>query len=114
GPVIDPDAFRKKVSGTVFGSMPTSLTCDAKLVIWATTRHGAVTGEHSFKSADATVSVPGAARSIAARSASSCAVVVARVSILATASVVPAHHASGVRKIEILMTVPLSVARAGG
>ena len=97
GPAIDPDALRKNVSGTFFGSPPVSFTWDAKLVICATTRHGAVTGASRSKLFTATVSVLAAARSIAARSASSCAVVVAAVSILATASAVPAHQASEVR-----------------
>ena len=76
---------------------PVSSTWEAKLVICATTRHGAVTGASRSKLFTATVSVLAAARSIAARSASSCAVVVAAVSTLATASAVPAHQASEVR-----------------
>ena len=97
GPVIDPDALRKNVSGTFFGSPPVSSTWDAKLVICATTRHGAVTGDSSSRLLTGTVSVLAAARSIAGRSANSCAVVVASVSTLATASELPAHQASAVR-----------------
>ena len=33
GPLIDPEDLRKKVSGIYSGSMPTSLTCEAKFVI---------------------------------------------------------------------------------
>ena len=40
----------------VFGSMPASLTCEAKFVIWATTRHGAVTGETRSRLSTGTVS----------------------------------------------------------
>ena len=83
GPLIDPDALRKNVSGIVFGSMPASLTCEAKFVICATTRHGVVTGETSVRLSTGTVSWLCAAASIAARSASSSPVVVAVVSILA-------------------------------
>ena len=74
-----------------------SLTCDAKFVICATTRHGAVTVDRSSRLLTATVSVLAAARSIAGRSANSCAVVVASVSTLAMASELPAHQASAVR-----------------
>ena len=63
--------------------MPTSLTCDAKLVICATTRHGAVTGETSARLRTGRMSVLAAAAVIAARSASSSAVVRAAVWILA-------------------------------
>src|SRR5208283_125912 len=97
GPAIDPDALRKNVSGTFFGSPPVSLTWDAKLVICATTRHGAVTGDSSSRLLTGTVSVLATARLIDGRSASSCAVVVASVSILATASGLPAHQPSAVR-----------------
>ena len=51
GPLIEAEDFRKNVSGTDFGSMPASLTCEAKLVICATTRHGVVTGEQ-FQAVD--------------------------------------------------------------
>ncbi len=61
GPVIDPDALRKKVSGTFFGFPPVSSTWDAKFVIWATTRHGAVTGDSSSRLLTDTVSVLAAA-----------------------------------------------------
>src|ERR1700693_2753111 len=111
---MDPDALRKNVSGTVVGFMPASLTCEAKLVIWATTRHGAVTGERSSRVLGATVSVLAAAPSIARPSRTRGAGGVRGVSPLATSSGVPAHQASWVRKIEMLMTSPLSVARAGG
>ena len=97
GPAIDPDALRKNVSGTFFGSPPVSFTCEAKLVIWATTRHGSVTGDSSSRLLTGTVSVLAAARSIGGRSANSCAVVVASVSTLAAASGVPAHQPSSVR-----------------
>ena len=52
GPLMEPEALRKNVSGMVFGSIPASLTCEAKLVICATTRHGAVTGETQFEAVD--------------------------------------------------------------
>ena len=55
GPVIDPDALRKNVSGIDLGSMPASLTCEEKLVICATTRHGAVTGDISVRLSRGTV-----------------------------------------------------------
>src|ERR1700753_35914 len=63
GPVIDPDALRKNVSGIVLGSMPASLTCEAKLVICATTRQGAVTGEISVRLSRGTAAGPDAAAS---------------------------------------------------
>ena len=75
GPLMDADALRKNVSGMLFGSMPASVTCEAKFVICATTRHGAVTGETSSRLSTGTVSVLCAAASIAARSASSSPVV---------------------------------------
>src|ERR1700758_4407214 len=97
GPLTDPDALRKNVSGTVFGFPPVSSTWEAKFVICATTRHGAVTGASRSRLGPATVSALAGARSMAGRSASSCAVVDADVLILATASAVPAHQASEVR-----------------
>ena len=57
GPLIDAEDLRKNVSGMVAGFIPASLTWEAKLVIWATTRHGVVTGDNSSRSATATVSV---------------------------------------------------------
>ena len=57
--------------------MPTSRTWEAKLVIWATTRQGAVTGDTSARLFTGTVSSLTAAAVIAGRSASSAAVVVA-------------------------------------
>ena len=77
GPLIDPDALRKNVSGIVFGFHPASSTWEAKLVICATTRHGAVTGDSSSRLLDRHGLGARGGRSIAARSASSCAVVVA-------------------------------------
>ena len=105
GPVIDPDALRKNVSGIDFGSMPASLTCEAKLVICATTRHGAVIGESSLKLSTATAAEPDAATSMAARSASSAAVVAASVSILTRAG--RGDHPPGVGgpQIEWVMTL---------
>src|SRR5277367_3680769 len=99
GPVIDPDALRKNVSGIDLGSMPASLTCEEKLVICATTRQGAVTGESSLRLSSGTASAPDAA-SMAARSASSSAVVVAAVSILTAPVAVTTHQASAVRAME--------------
>ena len=57
GAGIDPDALRKNVNGVCSGFMPTSLTREAKFVAWATTLHGAVTGETSAKLSTGTVSV---------------------------------------------------------
>jgi len=62
GPLMEPEALRKKVSGMVFGSVPACSTWEMKLVIWATTRHGAVTGETSRELFSGTVSVLCAAR----------------------------------------------------
>src|ERR1700757_663735 len=117
GPLIDADALRKKVSGTEAGSMPASLTCDSKLVIWATTRHGRVTGETNFRLSTATVSALAAAAiaaSNAAWSASRPAVVVAVMSILAAPLGVLSHQASAVCSTETVMTWPLSAGRRGG
>src|ERR1700721_2024492 len=111
GPVIDADALRKKVSGTDAGSIPASLTCDVKLVICATTRHGLVTGDNSSRPSTATVSTPAVAASIAARSDSSAPVVVAVVSILAAPRGVLTHQASAVRNTEMVMRQLLSVGR---
>src|ERR1700722_13507467 len=110
GPLIDADALRKNVSGTDAGSMPASLTCDSKLVIWATTRHGRVTGDSSVRSSTATASAVVAA-SIAARFDSSAAVVVAVVSIFAAPASVLSHQASAVRRTETVMMWALSVDR---
>ena len=114
GPLIDPDALRKNVSGIVVGSMPASLTCEAKLVICATTRHGAVTGETRSRVSTGTVSVPCGRPSMAARSASSSPVVVAVVSTFAAPVGVWTHQVSAVRRTEMLMRWPLSGGRAGG
>src|ERR1700758_1315939 len=117
GPLIDADALRKKVSGIDAGSMPASLTCDSKLVICATTRHGLVTGEISVRVSTATVSALAAAAiaaSNAARSASSPAVVVAVVSIFAAPVGVLSHQASAVCSTEMVVRWALSVGRGGG
>src|SRR6478609_2144612 len=114
GPVIDAEAFRKKVSGMVFGSIPASVTCEMKLVICATTRHGAVTGESRSRLSTGTVSELWAAASIAARSASSSPVVVAVVAILAAPVEVWTHQASAVRRTEVVMSWLLSGGREGG
>src|SRR5690349_22579864 len=98
GPLIDADDLRKKVSGIDAGFMPASLTCDAKFVIWATTRHGRVTGESGVNVARGTVSVLCVARSTASRSASSSPVVVAAVAIFAAPAAVWTHQASAVRR----------------
>src|SRR3954469_2361092 len=97
GPLIDADDFRKNVSGMVLGSMPESLTWDSKLVIWATTRQGRVTGESSANPSTGTDSPDVAAAVIAARSASSSPVLTAVVSILVARSAVLTHQASEVR-----------------
>ena len=109
--MIDPDALRKNVSGIDLGSMPASLTCEEKLVICATTRQGAVTGEISVRLSRGTVSDPDAAASMAARSANSSAVVVASVLILTAPVAVTSHHASAVRATERVMTRLLSSGR---
>src|SRR6516164_5402854 len=98
GPLMDAEALRKKVSGTDAGSMPASLTCDSKLVIWATTRHGRVTGEISLRLSTATVS----------------ALAEAAMSILTAPSAVLSHQASAVCSTETVMRWPLSVGRRGG
>src|ERR1700739_618335 len=103
GPAIDPDALRKNVSGTFFGSPPVSLTCDAKLVICATTRHGFVTGETNARLSTGTASLLLTAASMAARSASSSAVVVAPVLILVAPVGVCTHQASTVRRMAMVM-----------
>src|ERR1700690_3626325 len=104
GPMIDPDALRKNVSGIDLGSMPASLTCEEKLVVCATTRQGAVTGESSVGLAGGRGSDPGAAGAIAARSANRAAVVVGSVSPFTAPVAVLTHQASAVRKIETVMT----------
>src|SRR4051812_13637954 len=109
GPLIDAEDLRKNVNGVVLGSMPESLTWDSKLVICATTRHGRVTGDSSSKLSTATVSP--AAASTAARSANSCAVVVAVVAILTAPSGVLTHQPSEVRRMDVLMSGQLSVGR---
>src|ERR1700722_9399302 len=114
GPVIDADALRKNVSGTDAGSMPASLTCDTKLVICATTRHGLVTGDNNSSPPTATASTPAVAASIAVRSDNSAAVVVAAVSILAAPFGVLTHQPSAVRNTEMVMRQLLSVGRRGG
>src|SRR5690349_5228137 len=96
GPLIDADDLRKKVSGTVAGSIPASRKWDSKLVIWATTRHGAVTGEIS-SSASSGTDPPDRAVSMADRSANRAPVVVAEVWIGAAPSGVLTHQASAVR-----------------
>jgi hypothetical protein len=112
-PLMDADDLRKNVSGTVFGSMPESLTWDSKLVICATTRHGAVTGETSSRSVSGTDS-PAAAAAMAARSASSSAVDPAVVAIRAAPDAVFTHQASAVRSTDVVMNWQLSVGRSGG
>ena len=52
GPLIEADALRKNVNGIDLGSMPASLTCEAKLVICATTRHGARHGRQQLEGVD--------------------------------------------------------------
>src|ERR1700722_10975830 len=105
GPLMDAEALRKKVNGTDSGSIPASLTCDSKLVIWATTRHGLVTGEINSRLSTATASEPLApvstAASIAGRSASIAAVEVAAVLTAAAPLAVLTHQASAVRSTEI-------------
>src|SRR3954462_1560247 len=103
GPQIEPDVLRKKVSGTVFGSMPASVTCEMKFVICATTRHGAVTGETRARLSTGTVVPLWAAASMAAQSASSSPVVAADVLILAAPVGVWIHQASAVRRTEVVM-----------
>ena len=83
GPLIEPDVLRKKVSGMVSGLSPESLTWLAKLVICATTRQGAVTGDTRSRVAGSTVFLLARAASICSGSASSSPVVVASVSIRA-------------------------------
>src|SRR6478672_6781256 len=114
GPLIEPDALRKNVNGTVAGSMPASLTWEVKFVIWATTRHGAVTGETSSRLLSGTLSVLAAAAWTAARSRNNAAVVVAVVSIFTAPVSVRTYQASAVRSTEVVMTWQLSVGRAGG
>src|SRR5580693_5318149 len=113
GPVIEADDLRKKVSGTVLGSPPPSLTWEAKLVICATTRHGFVTGDTNLRLSTGTVSLPWTAASMAARSASNSAVVVALVAILAAPSGFWTHQESTVRRMEIVMIWLLSSGRSG-
>jgi hypothetical protein len=95
--------LRKNVSGTVVGLPFVSLTCEAKFVIWAMTRQGAVTGEIGARSASGTVSVLVAAAAIADRSARSSAVVLTLVLTLAAPVGVSTHQASAVRRTEVLM-----------
>ena len=83
GPLIEPEVLRKKVSGMVSGLRPASFTWLAKLVICATTRQGAVTGDTRSRVAGSTVSLLPGAASICSRSASSSPVVVASVSMRA-------------------------------
>src|ERR1700732_4054741 len=111
GPVIDPDALRKNVSGIDLGSIPASLTCEEKLVICATTRQGAVTGDVSVRLARGTGSDPAAAASMAAGSANRPAVVVASVLTFTAPVAVLTHQASAVRRIETVMTRLLSSGR---
>src|SRR3954466_7012621 len=114
GPLMDAEALRKKVSGMVFGSIPASVTCETKFVIWAATRHGAVTGETSARLSTGTVVPLWAAASMAARSASSSPVVAADVSILAVPVGVWTHQASAVRRTDVVMSWLLSGGRSGG
>src|ERR1700743_1290336 len=114
GPVIDPDALRKNVSGIDLGSIPASLTWEKKLVICATTRQGAVTGDTRLRLSGGTTSALDAAASMAARSANSSAVAVASVLTFAAPVAVWTHQASAVRKIERVMTRLLSSVRSGG
>ena len=88
GPLIEPDVLRKKVSGTVFGSIPALLAWDAKFVICATTRQGTVTGEIRRSLSTGAVSALCTAASMAGRSVSSSPVVAASVSILAAPSAI--------------------------
>ena len=67
GPLIEPDVLRKKVSGMVSGLRPASLTWLAKLVICATTRQGAVTGDTRSRVAGSTVCLLARAASICSR-----------------------------------------------
>ena len=107
--------LRKNVSGIDVGSMPASLTCEAKLVIWATTRHGAVTGETSARLSTGTVSVLCAAASIGRAVGEQLAGGGrASVAILAAPVGVWTHQASAVRRTVMLMRWPLSAGRAGG
>src|SRR5271166_2265552 len=108
GPLIEPDVLRKKASGTVFGSMPAPLTCDAKFVICATTRQGTVTGEITRSLSTGTPWPLCTAASMAVRSVSNSPVVVASVSILAASSAVWTHQPSMVRRIEVVMSWLLS------
>src|SRR5690348_12686617 len=114
GPLIDPDVLRKNVNGIVSGFSPASATWDRKLVIWATTRHGAVIGDTSSRSAGGTRPSVAAAASIAGRSANSSLVVAAWVSICAAPVGVCTHQASAVRRTEMLMIWLLSRGRGGG
>ena len=81
------------------------------MVIWATTRQGAITGESRSRLSTGTVVVSEAAASMAARSASRAPVVVAAVAILAAPVAVCTHQASAVRRTEMVMTWLLSVGR---
>ena len=114
GPLIEPDVLRKNVSGMVSGLSPASLTWLAKLVICATTRQGAVTGETSSRVAGSTVFLLARAASIFSGSASSSPVVVASVSMRAAPSGVRTHQASAVRRMVMLMRWLLSGGREGG
>src|SRR6476646_529719 len=104
GPHTEPEALRKKVSGVLVGSRPTSLTCDAKLVAWASTRHGVVIGDSSVRLLTGTVSVHLAAASMAERPASNSVVVAASVLTRAAPEAVCTHHPSAVRRIEMVIT----------
>src|SRR6185437_1254198 len=114
GPLIDPDALRKNVNGTLAGLPPVSVTWEAKLVICATTRQGTVTGDTSARLSTGTMSAATDAAVIAGRSASSSAVVRAAVGILVAPEAVRTHHASAVRRTVVVMRWLPSAGRAGG
>src|SRR6478735_5366344 len=114
GPLIEPDVLRKKVSGTVSGLRPESLTWLVKLVIWATTRQGAVTGEIRSRVASSTVFVLLAVVWSLCGSARRSPVEVASVSTRAAPRSVRIHQASAVRRIVMLMRWLLSGGREGG
>jgi hypothetical protein len=96
--------LRKNVNGTVSGLRPASFVCEAKFVIWATTRHGAVTGDTRASESTGTMSLLTAAAEIASRSRSSWAVVAALVAILTAPSGVATYQASTVRKMVVVMS----------
>src|SRR6516164_4690330 len=109
---MEPDVLRKNAAGTLSGSMPESVAWDRKLTAWATTRHGAVTGDTRSRSPGGTAGPPAAV--IASRSASSAAVVAAVVLILTAPRGVSAHQASRVRRMQVLTMTSLSAGRSGG